>query len=248
MYWEVSSQVRTAASRTPGAERTVSGTARVLAGAALLGLLATVVIFGGLHLVGPSSNISPVHRTISEYALTDSAWAFNLGVLALAGASVAVFAAAVLTTQTRVVGVGTVFGGLWVIGLLTLVSFPKHNWALGGAGASGQIHRLASLVAFLALPIAAMAIARRRGDPTNPPAARWAFWLAGLSLLWFTPLILAIVTSPRTWWQVIPLGLIERGLALTEVLAILAVALLVRFRTGPSTSSRATQPARSPST
>ena len=207
---------------------TRASVARLSGGAALVGIALTVLIFGALHLLPPTRDISPVHRTISEYALTDSAWAFNLAVILLAFSSVAAFAGLVLVRRVSALSAATVFATFWIAGLLTLVSFPKHNWALGSIGNTGQIHRLASLVAFVALPIAVMAAARRRQDRASRPAARWAFWLGAASLLWFLPMLWAIATAPTAWWEAIPLGLIERGLALTEVLALVTLAVLVR--------------------
>lgn len=195
---------------------------------ALIAVVVTVSIFAALHLLPPTSTISPVTRTISEYALTSSAWAFNLGVLLLVAGSVAIFGGLALLGRVR--AVGAVFGAFWVAGLLTLVNFPKHNWALGGVSNTGQIHRLASLVAFLALPIAVIIITRRRGRASDRSSARWAFWLGLLSLAWFSPMLYAISTAPLTgtpWWQAIPLGLVERGLTLTEVLSLVALAVLV---------------------
>ncbi len=206
--------------------------ARLLSTAALVGIAVTLVIFAALHLLPPTSDITPVHRTLSEYALTSSAWAFDLAVIALAVSSVAVLVGAVLVRRIGPLSAGTVFGALWVVGLSILVSFPKHNWALGAIGSIGQIHWLASLVAFLVLPVAAMAIARRRGHSFHPVSARWAWWLGAAAPLGFLPMLYAVATAPRTWWQVIPLGLVERGLALTEVLALVALALLVRACTG----------------
>ena len=220
--------------------------ARLLSWAVLIGVAVTLVVFAALHVLPPTSHISPVSRTISEYALTSSAWAFNLGVVALCAASVAVFAGLAMLRRIPVLSAATLFGVLWVAGLLTLVSFPKHNWALGGSGQSGQIHRMASLVAFLALPIAVLLITRRRDRTAHPAAARWAFWLAILSFGWFSPIVIAVLTAPRTWWQQIPLGLVERGLALTEVLAVVALALLVRSDSGgtPSLRLAGSKPAR----
>lgn len=203
---------------------------------ALVAVAGTVVVFAVLHLLPATRRISPVTRTISEYALTDAAWLFNLGVLLLVSASVAVFGALALLGRVRALGIGTLFAALWVAGLLTLVSFPKHNWALGAASTSGQVHRLASLVAFLALPVAVLVAARRRGRTHHPAAARWAYWLAVLALAWFSPLLYAVVTAPLTgtpWWQAIPLGLVERGLALTEVLAVAALAVFLSTSTAP---------------
>ena len=220
----MSSEVTTRTpARTPARTRTASS-ARILGVAALVGVVITLVVFAALHLLPPTSDISPVRRTISEYALTSSAWAFNLAVIVLALATAAVLAGLVALQRIRPFSGATIAGGAWIAGLLTLVSFPKHNWALGTVSNSGQIHRLASLVAFVALPIAVMICTRGRAVG----AGRLAFWLAPAALAWFLPLLYAIVTAPRAWWQEIPLGLIERGLALTEVVAIAALALWVR--------------------
>lgn len=216
---------------------------------ALVAVAGTVLIFVALHVLPPTDHISPVTRTISEYALTSSAWAFDLGVLLLVAASVAVFSGLVLLGRLRTVSVATVFGALWAAGLLTLVSFPKHNWALGSVSTTGQVHRLASLVAFLALPVAVISIARRRGRAAHPAPARSAFWLGVLALAWFSPLLYAVLTGPLTgtpWWQAIPLGLVERGLALTEVLAVVALAVLLATssRRTPTSSRRTATPSR----
>src|ERR1700712_4102057 len=76
--------------------------ARVLGGAALIGIALTIAIFAALHLLPPTRDISPVHRTISEYALTSSAWAFDLAVILLASSSVAVFGGLVLIRRVAV--------------------------------------------------------------------------------------------------------------------------------------------------
>ena len=213
---------------------------------ALAGVAGTVLIFVLLHLLPPTSAISPVTRTISEYALTSAAWAFDLGVVLLVAASLAVLGGLAVVGRIRALSVATVFGTLWAAGLLTLVGFPKHNWALGTVSSSGQIHRLASLVAFLALPIAVISLARRRGRTGPETPARWAFWLGVLSLAWFSPLVFAIVTAPLTgkpWWQAIPLGLVERGLALTAVVAAAAL-LIASARTGHRLRTAAPTPVR----
>ena len=74
--------------------------------------------------------------------------------------------------------------------------FPKHNWAVGPS-ANGQIHRAASIVAFLCLPVAVLLLTRRRGVPRrdHPIAARFAWWLAVASLAWFAPIVGALALS-----------------------------------------------------
>ena len=50
-----------------------------------------------------------------------------------------------------------------------------------------------------------------------------------LSLAWFAPIFGALLLSPVTgtpWWQAIPLGLVERGLVISEVLAVIALGVL----------------------
>ena len=231
MSSEVASRPAAAASSV--GDRSTASAAALLSWVSFAGIAVTLVTFVFLHVLPPTSEISPVHRTISEYALTSSAWAFNLAVVSLACASVATFVAGVMIRRIRALSAATVLGALWVAGLLTLVSFPKHNWAVATISNSGQIHRMASLVAFLALPFAVMALARRHGGDTRT-SARWAFWLAASSLLWFLPIVIAIAVSPRAWWQQIPLGLLERGLALTEVIALVVVTVAIRRTVRPA--------------
>lgn len=200
---------------TPPAVTADRATAARLLG--LIGIAVTALAaltIGVLHAIPPTSAISPVSRTISEYGLTSLAWAFNVGVIALAVGSLAVFAALAMLCSISFPALA--FALLWIAGLLTLVFFPKHNWAVGPSS-SGQVHRLAGLVAFLALPVAVMIISARRGRVV----AQVAFWLGVGSLGWFSPILIAMLTSRTAWWQAIPLGLVERGMALTEVAAVL---------------------------
>lgn len=199
-----------------------------------------------LHVLPPTSAISPARRTISEYALTSLGWLFAVSVAALAIGSAAVFAA--FGRARRLGPAAAICGAGWVLGLLVLISFPKHDWALGPVTLSGQVHRVASLVAFLALPVAALLLARAgRGRPAAPVVAI----LGVVSLAWFTPIVAALALSPGRWWQVIPLGLVERGLALTEVITVLALAVLATSlpaiaRPEPAAPARHDQPAGQP--
>lgn len=202
---------------------------RLLAIVGIAGTCLAIVLVGALHLVPQTSGISPIDRTISEYALTEVGWAFNLAVVALALGSVAVVAALVDAGLTRAGSAGTLLGGLWAAALLVIVLFPKHNWAVGPS-TNGHIHRVASIVAFLSLPVAVMLLTRRRGAARRDPprSALAAFWLAVLSLVWFSPLVGAMLLSPVTgvpWYRAVPIGLIERGLVLSEVLAVLALGI-----------------------
>ena len=213
---------------------------RLLAAAGIAGAAIVIVLVGMLHLLPETSGISPIARTISEYALTDVGWVFNLGVLALG--SLAVLAAIVRAGLARPASVGVWLGVAWSVALTVIVLFPKHNWAVGPS-ANGQIHRAASIVAFLCLPVAVLLLTRRRGVPRgdHPIAARVAWWLGVASLAWFAPIVGALALAPVTrtpWWHAIPLGLVERGLVMCEVLAIIALAVWVLTATRRTPSPR----------
>ena len=79
-----------------------------------------------------------------------------------------------------------------------------------------------------------MLLTRRRrtttGRQRRPGPGPVAFWLAVMSLVWFAPMLGALLLSPVTgtpWWQAIPLGLVERGLVISEVLAVIALGVWV---------------------
>ncbi|WP_433781101.1 DUF998 domain-containing protein [Actinomycetospora sp. CA-101289] len=196
-------------------------TAGARAGVAAVAL--ALVLIGALHLVGPTSRIDPVRRTISEYALVGGGWLFDVAVVGLALGSAAVLAALVAARLTPLRSLPTALLGAWCLGLLLVVAFEKTNWSIGPSFA-GYVHRYASLVAFLALPLGALLLARRhRVDPPARPfrtGVRWGSWLALAS---FLPIVGAIAARTLTgvpWWRAVPLGLLERGLALAEVLVV----------------------------
>lgn len=234
--------------RPVAAPRTSTAAARALGLCGIAGVVVVAVSIGALHVLPIGAGVSPVRRTISEYALTDAAWVFNLGVIALAVGSLAVAAAVVTARLARPWSPGVLLLLAWSAALLVIVAFPKNNWAVGPS-VGGSIHRAASLVAFLSLPVAAMLLTRRRGPAGaagHRPSARAAFWLGAAALAWFSPLAWAWATRPFTgvpWWQAVPLGLVERGLAVTEVAAVLALAVWVLRASAPSvTPSPATRP------
>jgi hypothetical protein len=113
---------------------------------------------------------------------------------------------------------------LWCVGLAAVVYFPKHNWALGPSS-HGTVHRVASLVAFISLPVGALVIAW-----TWRRVAAWrgrALFCAGfavIALLLVGVIAGAFALQPFTgvrWWQVIPLGAVERALAMAEICVVL---------------------------
>jgi len=202
--------------------------ARLLAVLGIGGALTAVIGVGALHVLPETAGVDQVRRTISEYALTELGWVFNLGVAALAIGSLAILASLVLTGRARSGSWGVALGAIWSAALLVVMIFPKHNWAVGPS-TNGSIHRVASIVAFVCLPIAVLLLTRRawsRSSGRQPISARIACWLGILSLAWFAVLLGAWALSPITgtpWWRAVPLGLVERGLVISEVLAVIAL-------------------------
>lgn len=197
----------------------------VVAAAGLIGL----DLFVGLS--GPGAGGS----TISAYIYTDYGWAFQACMVALIIGSAALLGGLIVTGLAPPRSTGTVLLALAVVAMVAILVFPKTNWAVGDS-THGQIHRLASITAFLAGPIGIMLLTRRSARRhCRHPAATAAFWLAAGALAWLTPLLVAaanMLAGGRPWWRVVPLGLMERGIVFTEIAAMIAVAtwLLVRAR------------------
>lgn len=159
--------------------------------------------------------------TISEYVYTAGGWAFLTGVLALALGSILLLAGLIHAGLVRPLSLGSILMSLWVIGLVGVAAFPKHNWEIGPS-TSGSIHRAATLLAFISLPAAVLAIARRYRS------ARPAIWMAYGSIAWLSVLFGAIAVSMVTdlrWHRIIPLGIVERGIVAFEVAAVIALGI-----------------------
>jgi hypothetical protein len=204
--------IRSAAARTWA----LSGTALIAAG---------VVAVLALHVVA-LEEVDPVRRTLSQYALGPWKPVFDAGVLAVALGSVAVLAGLVRTGLTRGRGAAVALLAVWSACLVVVVAFEKIDWSVGPTP-TGYVHRYASLVAFLCLPVAALALGRAwRGDTRWGGFARATRWLGVASLGWLVPILLGFVLRPLTgvpWWQFVPLGVFERGVALTEVAALVVM-------------------------
>ena len=181
-----------------------------------LGLGAALILL--LQFIPGSDQISALRQTISEYGLSDNAWIFDVAVLLIVAGSIAGFAA--LRRYRGIPVVSLVFGALWTVGMLIVVAFPKHDWATGPhAGFSGLLHRYASVVAFACLPIAVLTAAGR-AFPESALARLPARLFAAAAIGWFVLILGAVVITGATWWQVFPLGLVERGMAFTELVAL----------------------------
>ncbi|MFL6127129.1 DUF998 domain-containing protein [Actinophytocola sp.] len=194
--------------------------------ASVLALVAGIVLMLVLHVVPPTNEISPLRRTLSQYALTSNKWLFDLAVLLIALGSVLCFTAVVRHGGVAPYHGAVVLAALWVASLLVIVAFTKADWSVGPS-IGGVVHRYASVVGFVALPFAVIMVAGR----VFPHRPGW--WLAArgfavVSLAWFGVILVGVVRMVAgygPWWLFAPLGLVERVMALTAVLAMLTLAL-----------------------
>jgi uncharacterized protein DUF998 len=197
---------------------------RLAAAGGSLAVVATIVMVGALDLT-----VGPLRRTISEYALGDYRPVFDVAVVLLAVGSLAILGVLIHKGLARWRSTGSIALALWSAGLFLVVVFPKTNWALGTNELSGSIHRFGSMVAFVSLPIAIIALARPwLRHHVWGRHARWTMASGLLSVVAFMPLLYAIVlgmVSDVRWWRVFPLGYIERILLIAEVGAVLVAGL-----------------------
>ncbi len=199
---------------------------RSVSAASLGALAAGVVLMLALHVMPPTSEINPMRRTISQYALGPNKWIFDVAVLLVALGSALAFAELVRRRLIRPLSAPVVLGSLWILSLLVVVWFTKTDWTVGPS-VGGVIHRYASVVGFVSLPLAVLLVARRVfADSPGWRLAAQAFAgvaLGVLSLLFFGVLRMAAGGGP--WWLFLPLGLVERTMALSAVAAIAVVVL-----------------------
>jgi hypothetical protein len=194
-----------------------------LAAVGTVGVALSVLLVTALHVIVGPARVNPLRRTISEYAFSEFDWLFNAGVLALAAGSAAVLVALVRTGLVPAASTAAALLATWCAALVLVVAFEKIDWSVGPS-LGGYIHRYAGLLAFTSLPAAALLVARRwRGDLRERRYAMTTWWLALASFAWLLPIIGWFVLRSTGVRVPVPLGLMERGLALTEVAAVLAL-------------------------
>jgi len=179
----------------------------------ILGLAAAtlaLVLFGLLHVL--VSRLSPVTDTISDYALAPDGWIFDTAVLVLAASSVCLLGP-LLWRRPAAVPLATACYAGWCLGLVILTVFPRDP--VGAPNTmTGEIHKWASVIALLSLPLGALLTARRR----RGPGARVVAVTATVCLVALVPFVSAyLASSPLKPY----LGLIERAVALGEVVLLL---------------------------
>ncbi|PMR58259.1 DUF998 domain-containing protein [Verrucosispora sp. ts21] len=191
-------------------------------GALALGGIALAALLGVIGHLGVR-DLDPVSLTVSDYAVSESGGVIHLAMLTLGVAS-----ALLVPALGRLAGPGARAGRLgaaqlllaaWAGGLL-LAGLVPTNPPGTEMGTAAYVHRYASVVAFLALPVVGWLLAAHL--PTGARTRHWLRVLAVVSLLLAATQIWSAYPGDRVFY-----GLIERGLILSEVtlLALLAVAL-----------------------
>ncbi|WP_406038045.1 DUF998 domain-containing protein [Micromonospora sp. NBC_00898] len=178
-----------------------------------IAVAAVLTLIGHLEV---NDDLSPWSLTVSDFAVSDRGGVIDVAMAVLAAATAA------LIPVLRRLGAGrpaAALLGAWTAGLVVAALVPTNE---PGAplDAAAYLHRYASVVAFLALPLAGWLLARHRG--------RAAPWLRALALTSLA-LAAAMVWSAYPGHRVL-IGLAERLLILTEVglLAVVAASLVRR--------------------
>ncbi|MFI5926855.1 DUF998 domain-containing protein [Micromonospora sp. NPDC051543] len=180
-----------------------------------IAVAALLTVIGHLEV---NDDLNPWTLTISDFAVSDRGGVIDVAMVVLALATVALMCG--LRRTGRAVDL---LLGAWVAGLLLAAVVPTNE---PGAAmtASAYVHRYASVVAFLALPIGGWLLARR---PDLTPTARTLRTLVVLSLALSAAMVWSAYPGDR-----LLIGLAERLLILTEV-AVLATVATTQVRRSP---------------
>ncbi len=194
--------------------------------------IAAIAVAALLAVVGHAGvdGLDPVSVTVSDYAVSDSGGAIHVAMLLLAVGSAVLIPALRRPgpprgrRDTARVGAAQLLLAAWAGGLL-LAGLVPTNPPGTEMGTAAYVHRYASVVAFVALPVAGWLLATHL--PANPRAARWLRILAAASLFLAAAQVWSAYPGDRALY-----GLIERALIVTEValLTLLAATLPTRPR------------------
>ncbi|MEU8087556.1 DUF998 domain-containing protein [Micromonospora sp. NPDC049101] len=187
-----------------------------------IALAALLTVIGHLEV---NDDLNPWALTISDFAVSDRGGVIDVAMVVLALATVALLYGLRRTGPPRPrAGTAELLLGGWVGGLLLAALVPTNEPGTAMTTAA-YVHRYASVVAFLALPVGGWLLARR---PDLAPAARTLRTLVLFSLA----LAAAMVWSAYPGDRVL-IGLAERLLILTEVAVLATVAMAQTRRVTP---------------
>ncbi|CCH15994.1 DUF998 domain-containing protein [Micromonospora lupini] len=179
-----------------------------------IALAAVLTVIGHLEV---NDDLNPWALTISDFAVSDRGGVIDVAMVVLALATVALL----YGLHRRAPRPGTartaeLLLGAWAAGLLLAAVVPTNEPGTAMT-TSAYLHRYASVVAFLALPVGGWLLARR---PDLTPAARTLRTLVLLSLALAAAMVWSAYPGDR-----LLIGLAERLLILTEVAVLATVAV-----------------------
>ncbi|MFY1574408.1 DUF998 domain-containing protein [Verrucosispora sp. WMMD703] len=195
--------------------------------------LGGIVLAAVLTVIGHAgvSDLDPVSLTVSDYAVSDSGEIIHIAMLLLAAASAVLIPTlgrlsppggprSVTATTDGVAGrrgrAAEWLLAVWAGGLLVSGLVPTNPPGTE-MDTAAYVHRYASVVAFLALPIAGWLLAARL--PAGTRAGRWLRALTVTSLLLAVAMAWSAYPGDRAYY-----GLIERALIVAEVGLLTVVA------------------------
>ncbi|WP_406074943.1 DUF998 domain-containing protein [Micromonospora sp. NBC_01638] len=180
-----------------------------------IALAALLTVIGHFEV---NDDLDPWALTISDFAVSDRGGVIDIAMVVLALASVALLHGLrrIGSPRPRSSRAVDLLLGAWVAGLLLAAVVPTNEPGTAMTTAA-YLHRYASVVAFLALPVGGWLLARR---PDLAPAARTLRTLVLLSLALAGAMVWSAYPGDR-----LLLGLAERLLILTEVAVLATVAL-----------------------
>ncbi|ATO15051.1 hypothetical protein CO540_15450 [Micromonospora sp. WMMA2032] len=176
-----------------------------------IALAAVLAVIGHLEV---NDDLSPWSLTVSDFAVSDRGGVIDTAMAVLAVAS------AVLLPALRRAGAGraaVVLLVAWSAGLLAAAVVPTNEPGLP-MDTAAYVHRYASVLSFLALPVAGWLLARRLGAA---PAGWLRAWTVA-SLLLAAAMIWSAYPGDRAL-----IGLAERLLILAETALLTTLALTV---------------------
>ncbi|MEU5783739.1 DUF998 domain-containing protein [Micromonospora lupini] len=184
-----------------------------------IALAAVLTVIGHLEV---NDDLNPWALTISDFAVSDRGGVIDVAMVVLALATVALLYGLrrAHPPRPRSSPTAELLLGAWVGGLLLAAVVPTNEPGTAMTTAA-YLHRYASVIAFLALPVGGWLLARQDR-------------LASAARTLRTLVLLSLVLAAAMVWSAYPgdrvlIGLAERLLILTEV-AVLATVAVVQAR------------------
>lgn len=198
-----------------------------------LGGIAVAALLAVIGHVEVNDDLNPWALTVSDFAVSDRGGVIDAAMVVLAVAT-AVLLPALRRAHRSPGRTAEVLLAAWVGGLLLAAVVPTNEPGLP-MDTAAYVHRYASVVAFLALPVAGWLLAARL-----PVGARAVRWLVLASLALAAAMVWSAYPGDR-----LLIGLIERLLILAEVavLAVVAGTLLRRRTDRPAAAPGGTREA-----